>query len=232
MVFLRNAPVYETLVSDFEWSESLQGERKRRRENRAIYYFVSDAMKKLKGFLRGGQRKEITILNKLGKSGRLLDVGCANGGSLRNIPAEFAPFGVEISPVLAQQANEYCKDRGGEVVAADSVSGIAYFPDDYFDVILMRSYLEHEIQPLEVLKQAQGKLKDDGKVIIKVPNYGSINRRARGIGWPGFRFPDHVNYFTPETLAKMVEKSGLKLYQFNFIDHIATSDNMWMIVNK
>lgn len=232
MVFLRNAPVYETLVSDFEWSESLAEERRRRREKRKLYYFFSDNLKKLKGYIRGKQRKEITLLEKLNKSGRLLDVGCANGGTLKSVPKGYTPFGVEISPALASQANEYCKERGGKVVAADSISGISQFSDDFFDVILMRSYLEHEIQPLEVLQQARRKLKDDGLIIIKVPNYGSVNRRIRGVGWPGFRFPDHVNYFTPDTLKKIIKESGLNIRKFNFIDHIATSDNMWLFAEK
>ena len=66
--------------------------------------------------------------------------------------------------------------------------------------------------------------------IIKVPNYNSINRRVRGNKWCGFRFPDHVNQFTPKTLLTMVSNANYEVVKFNFFDYLPTSDNMWMVI--
>jgi len=231
-VYLHNAPDYSTLQDDFEWEASSIAERKRRRKNRKLYYYLSDALKWIKFFFRKGQRKEIMILEKLNLSGKTIDVGCGDGFTLSQMPEAFTPFGVEISKPLATLANERCVERGGFVITDKAVDGLKQFSENFADVIIMRSYLEHEINPLEVLKSARHCLKPDGVILIKVPNFASVNRKIKGIKWPGFRFPDHVNYFTPRSLVEMVESASLRIDRFNFIDKIPTSDNMWMLVGK
>ena len=96
----------------------------------------------------------------------------------------------------------------------------------------MQSYLEHEINPQDVLKGALRVLKKGGLAIIKVPNFNCWNRHLRQNNWCGFRFPDHVNYFSPQTLKKIVLDSGFSIYRFNLADRSPLSDNMWMIVEK
>jgi ubiquinone/menaquinone biosynthesis C-methylase UbiE len=44
----------------------------------------------------------------------------------------------------------------------------------------MRSYLEHESEPLGVLKEVYRVLKPGGIAVVKVPNFGSVNRRCHG----------------------------------------------------
>jgi hypothetical protein len=57
-----------------------------------------------------------------------------------------------------------------------------------------------------------------------------VNRIVRGNKWCGFRFPDHVNQFTPKTLLRMVRDANYKVVKFNFFDYLPTSDNMWMVI--
>jgi hypothetical protein len=52
---------------------------------------------------------------------------------------------------------------------------------------------------------------DDGAIYVRVPNYGGINRRILGPKWSGFRYPDHVNYFTLASLRRMAADCGLKV---------------------
>jgi hypothetical protein len=97
----------------------------------------------------------------------------------------------------------------------------------------MHSFLEHESEPLELLEATRDALQMGGVVIIKVPNYECWNRRYwRTKDWPGFRFPDHVNYFTPESLRSLVEKAGLCVLRFGVWDRFPTSDNMWLVANR
>jgi len=67
-------------------------------------------------------------------------------------------------------------------------------------------------------------------IIIKVPNYASVNRKIRGARWCGFRWPDHVNYFTPATLHMMALKAGLELVRMTFLDRNPLSDSMYAIL--
>jgi len=66
--------------------------------------------------------------------------------------------------------------------------------------------------------------------VIKVPNYACVNRMMMGANWCGFRFPDHVNYFTPQSLSKMASLAGFKTVQ-RFSDKLPTSDNMWAVLS-
>ena len=68
--------------------------------------------------------------------------------------------------------------------------------------------------------------------MIKVPNYGCLNRVFLGDKWSGFRFPDHLNYFTPQTLQTMCELAGLVIRRFGMMDKFLLSDNMWLVAGK
>ena len=58
-------------------------------------------------------------------------------------------------------------------------------------------------------------LKTDGAIYVRVPNFGSINRHVMGARWSGFRYPDHVNYFTLGSLRRMTSDCGLRLKLLN-----------------
>ena len=103
---------------------------------------------------------------------------------------------------------------------------------DEFDGVLMQSYLEHEINPLEVLRAVRRVLRPRGFGVIKVPNFECWNRHLRGPRWPGFRFPDHVNYFTPRTIRQVVTRADLLVARFNSLDRLPTSDNLWIVAQK
>jgi hypothetical protein len=75
-------------------------------------------------------------------------------------------------------------------------------------------------------------LRPDGRLILKMPNYASVNRRVRGARWCGYRFPDHVNYFTPASLQAMVRAAGLEVVRMRAVDRLPTSDNMWLVAGR
>jgi hypothetical protein len=49
--------------------------------------------------------------------------------------------------------------------------------------------------------------------------------------WCGFRYPEHLNYFTPETLRTMAAKAGFRI-SFGLAGRLPTSDNMWAALTK
>ena len=157
----------------------------------------------------------------------VLDIGCGSGGHMMTLPPRFVPYGIELSRDLAATAQALFSQRGGSVVHAATVEGLSQFTQQSMDAIVMRSYLEHESDPLGVLKECAVLLKPKGVIVVKVPNYGSLNRRVMGIRWCGFRFPEHVNYFTPASLADMASLAGLKA-SYRLLDRLPTSDNMWV----
>jgi predicted SAM-dependent methyltransferase len=118
------------------------------------------------------------------------------------------------------------------VLQASAIEGLKRLGDMKFDCIIMCSFLEHEISPKPLLRLCHECLAAAGCIIIKVPNYASWNRKIRRNRWCGFRYPDHVNYFTPSTLKKMLEDTGFKIIRMNFFDRIPTSDSLWAVAAK
>jgi len=100
------------------------------------------------------------------------------------------------------------------------------------DVVIMSSFLEHESQPLELLKRIHPILASDGVIILKVPNFASWNRILRGRKWCGFRFPDHVNYFTPKTLKQLAQNANFTITRQSFFDRFPFNDSMYAVLKK
>jgi 2-polyprenyl-3-methyl-5-hydroxy-6-metoxy-1,4-benzoquinol methylase len=232
LVYLENVLDYGALVETFAWERTYESRREARRKGHFLRCLVSDALKRIKKCVRRGLPREVPLVRRLIPGGRLLDVGCGSGHVFRLLDERYVPDGIEISAELARQAAEVCGPRGGRVVCDSALGGLDQLEADSYDGVLMISYLEHEIQPREVLRAAWRVLKPDGLMIAKTPNYGSLNRRVTGARWCGYRFPDHVNYFTPATLSGMLRDCGFEVRRFSLRDRSPLGDNMWLVAGR
>jgi 2-polyprenyl-3-methyl-5-hydroxy-6-metoxy-1,4-benzoquinol methylase len=244
IVFLANPPGYEALEETFAYEVTFAKESEARKRAEPVRYAISSGLK----YLRKHVLKRDTTLRKLralvssSKSERvnILDVGCGWASLLDNLFATLtdasrsrcAPHGIEISRELSRISDEKLRRWGGRCVQASAYDGINLFDENYFDVIVMASYLEHEANPLGVLQRCASRLKPDGVILIKVPNFACVNRRIRGARWCGFRWPDHVNYFTPATLRRTAELAGLEVARMTPMDVNPLNDNMYAVFHR
>ena len=229
--YLENVVPYSELIKNFAWTETSIKENEFRLKRSP---FLKNLSNKYSWFKQNILKRDkgTPLVKKLLDSGKLLDIGCGSGDILKKMPKGITPFGIEIESKTAKLTNDYASSKGGHVWHNDAISGLKEAEKDFFDCIIMQSYLEHEINPQEVLKGAFRVIKKSGFVIIKVPNFNCWNRYLRKENWCGFRFPDHVNYFTSNTLKKMVLDAGFLIHQFNLADQSPLSDNMWMVLKK
>ncbi len=225
MVYLKQAVNYEFLSEDMAWEKQAAKEKKRRRERKSFLYWLD---MKTRWRLHAVKKNDWARISAKVSRGRILDVGC---GQSALITEEHTPYGIEISKSAAAKSNELMRARGGYVVHAPAVEGLEQFEDDFFDGIIMRSYLEHEARPREVLTAAYEKLRPGGYIYVKVPNFSSINRIVRGKNWCGFRFPDHLNYFSKRTLVKLASGVGYTTELINTLTQ-HTNDNMHYFFRK
>ncbi len=232
LTYLEDAPAYAALAEEYAWEKTSACEEQRRCKKHPLLRPVSQALKRFRQhYLK--RNKLAHLVDRHVAEGNVLDIGCAAGGVLASLTRPgVVPFGIEISHGLAAQAARLVEPLGGRIITAPALEGLRQLDANQFAGVLLSAYLEHEIQPGAVLREIHRVLRPGGRVIIKVPNYASWNRAVRGNDWSGFRFPDHVNYFTPATLTALVEKSGLRLAQFGWLDHPPTSDNMWLVAGK
>lgn len=219
-VYMPVVPIYERMKEEFAWEKNF-GESQNIKISKKIRRYIKGLIKR---------NKLLYLLDKFSNKGNILDIGCGSGVKFNDLPDKYIPFGIDISLKSAHEAKNIFEKRGGTAVCAPAVEVLKEFGKNKFNGVILRSYLEHEHEPLTVLQELKKTIKKDGIVIIKVPNFSSINRIIRGKNWCGYRFPDHVNQFTPKTLRKMIDIAGYKIIKFNFFDKQITSDNMWMVI--
>ena len=231
LVYLENAPEYRKLETELAW-EKTQAEEEARRQRRApILYYIGHALQSIPKDLFG-RDKLMSWVRRYVAPGRVLDVGCANGLALLKLPDQYVPCGIEVSRELASVAHARFSARGGEAIQGDAISILPRLAADSFSGVLMVSYLEHELDPRTALQYVARVMRSGARAIVKVPNFASWNRIVRGRRWRGVRFPDHVNYFTPALLERLLRARGLRVLRFGTFDRFPTSGSMWLVAEK
>ena len=244
-VFLSNPPAYSQLESEFAWEETSAVEKKRRQAAEPVFSRVSDVAKaaKLTAFPRRNKIASLACSVVMEQSSdsptSVLDIGCGDGSLLLEMHHRLSQAGrqvrlkgIEVSKELAASSNARIVPLGGKVVSANALEGISKLPHDSIHLALMSSFLEHECRPLSLLRNLRNALAPNGAVVLKVPNFACWNRLIRSRKWCGFRFPDHVNYFTPTTLRRLTEEAGFKIARQNLRDKFPLSDNMYAVLKK
>jgi hypothetical protein len=227
LVFVGRTPVQAEFEDERAWEKSFVRETERRaRDHGAL--FAIDRLTRAR-FKLAYRRRPTAIVARLARPGPVLDLGCGDGKILTPPPTGYIPFGIEVSKGLAAIADAAFRSFGGKCIRAPATEGLAAFPPKYFTAAIMLGYLEHEFHPLLILRQVRQLLTDDAVVIVKMPNYASINRLVTGRKWCGFRLPDHVNYYTPRTLVGLATRAGFTV-NFGLLGRQPFSDNMWAVL--
>jgi SAM-dependent methyltransferase len=79
-----------------------------------------------------------------------------------------------------------------------------------FDIVTAFQVIEHERDPLNMMKRIYLLLKKNGTVVLATPNYGGWWSKLMGRRWFGFSHPEHVVLFDFKTMKLLLEKSGFK----------------------
>ncbi len=71
-----------------------------------------------------------------------------------------------------------------------------------YDLILLSHILEHFSSPISFINKISSLLKIEGKIFIEVPNSDYLFKKKN---------EPHLLFFTPQSLKKLIEKSGFKI---------------------
>jgi 2-polyprenyl-3-methyl-5-hydroxy-6-metoxy-1,4-benzoquinol methylase len=135
----------------------------------------------------------------------LLEIGCGTGVFLAKAREHgFDCAGLELSSYAAEFVRKM-----GIPVETKSIEE-ADFPENAFDVIVMREVIEHLPHPMESLRTIHKWLKPGGVLFMATGNYDCPERKLRGADWFYFMPEGHLYYFSNRTMTKYLRKAGFR----------------------
>ena len=134
--------------------------------------------------------------------GSVLDVGCGRGLFLHLLRERgYEVKGTELSAATVRNAYPDLP-----ISVGDLRPGL--FPDATFDLVSIWHVLEHLRFPDQALEVAFRALRPGGKLMLAVPNYGSVQARLGGERWFHLAPPRPLVQFTAGWFAQRVSKSS------------------------
>jgi 2-polyprenyl-3-methyl-5-hydroxy-6-metoxy-1,4-benzoquinol methylase len=86
-----------------------------------------------------------------------------------------------------------------------------------FDLILLLNLIEHVQDPLAVLQKLRANLTPAGVILVKTPNYDSLDARLfRHRNWGGYHAPRHWVIFTRASFERLAHQAGLRIRSFKY----------------
>ena len=80
-----------------------------------------------------------------------------------------------------------------------------------YDLISFWHTLEHVDNIVETIQNSYKILKNNGIIIIAVPNLNSFDSRYYGVFWAALDVPRHLWHFTPKGLNQLLDRNGFSL---------------------
>jgi 2-polyprenyl-3-methyl-5-hydroxy-6-metoxy-1,4-benzoquinol methylase len=145
--------------------------------------------------------RELKLFRRFCRSGSVLDVGCSTGAFLFQLNKRFArdyqTLGIDVSgPAL-----DYAAQQGVPILKEPFLT--ANFGERRFSAVTFWAVIEHLANPRDFLARTASLLENGGLCFILVPNFRSLAVRTLGAKYR-YIFPQHVNYFTMQTLERLV----------------------------
>ncbi|MCR4764677.1 MAG: class I SAM-dependent methyltransferase [Bacteroidaceae bacterium] len=140
------------------------------------------------------------------RQGWLLDIGSGTGYFAHRM----TEWGWNVRAIEKNtKARQFAKDYFG--LKSDGEEAYATLQDKSFDCITLWHVLEH-LQQLNIMGDKFYRwLKDDGALLIAVPNNGSADAKYYAADWAAWDVPRHLWHFTPVTMKLFAEKHGFKV---------------------
>ena len=149
----------------------------------------------------------VKIIRTHKPNGKLLDVGCGAGWFLSYAEKHYDTYGVDASEYAIEEAK--AKTHNTKLSVGDAQR--LYYVYKSFDVVTCFDLLEHLSNPYLAIAEFHRVLKDNGVLVVRVPNTESVGSKLKGDDWFGARDETHVSLFGNKTWIKMIKHIGFTI---------------------
>ncbi len=172
--------------------------------NEAIYFDSTHFAVDAPGNITKFKRYTELVSQILVSFSTVADIGCGRGGFLNWLKSEYPQlecFGVDLDvkslPVNKQNAPHF---KNGDIYNLP-------FSRSEIDVVTCFHVLEHALDVNTVLEECARVLKDDGYLILEVPDGSRYSKQTPCKGfWVGVQ--EHINHFSPHALSMALRNAG------------------------
>lgn len=142
------------------------------------------------------------------QTGDILDIGCGTGEFLGTmLQSGWKTTGLEPDLGARKQAID---NFGLEVHESNHLFELAAGQQD---VVTMWHVLEHVHRLHDYLDTIHQLLREDGRLIIAVPNYQSVDATHYQSDWAAYDVPRHLYHFSPNSMKQLLGNHGFELIQ-------------------
>lgn len=181
---------------------------------------IAAALVRVRGWLRGRKYRSL-LQGKL--TGSLFDVGAGDCRHFEELSryAQWEFAGVEILEPVAQAA----RDRGYDIETGTLEQIDLSRHLGRYDVVSMNHVLEHVSDPLVVIERCRQLLKPGGYLIGQLPT-NSTWETVFGGAWGGYHYPRHLQLFSRQGLAQLLETGGFSSVKISSAPHCQAAISM------
>lgn len=139
----------------------------------------------------------LSFMDLIKEGDSILEIGCSSGYNLQNIKENFGGK-LQLKGVdFDGDSTKYGRERTGLDLSTEDI----FSSNNKFDFVFLNHVFEHISDPKDFFSKLQSIVKDDGYLIINVPNSEK---------W--FEIPnwEHINYFNEKAMEILVNNFGTK----------------------
>lgn len=152
----------------------------------------------------GARIKKRLFSPYISKDDVIIDFGCGGGYLLQELEAK-EKIGIEV--------NDYAR-KNVELLGIKCVKRISEIPDNYADVIISNSALEHTENPYGILKDLHAKLKEGGRAVFYVPNESCEKEYSRS------EFNNHLYTWNCLNIGNLFKAAGYFVHMVERVQEV------------
>ncbi|EML6500070.1 TPA: glycoside hydrolase family 99-like domain-containing protein [Clostridioides difficile] len=167
---------------------------------------------------------------------KVLEIGCGVGATLIEIKNRYKKaqiYGIEIDKNSGYICSKIFNKSIGNIEKMEELE----YQDNFFDYIIFADVLEHLKSPWDVLLKVKRYLKNDGNILISLPNIMNISVIEEIINGSfsykqaGILDKTHIRFFTLNEMYKLFSDTGYKIEQVKY-NLLSLTNEKLDLINK